>query len=109
MASYNGFIRKSPSGRLAAFFTARRVIIPDDFNWQSKGRGTAFVKDIDGLIRDLPDELQDQLKAELDHLASLFDQNGMLSAEQICAAHRGDQLNLSKIRDKHSIILADSR
>ncbi len=86
MASYSGFIRKSPSYRLAAFLAARNVQVPDEFNWQSNGRGTELVRSLNALIDELPDRQQDRVKAELDHLASLANQNGMLSAEQICAA-----------------------
>jgi hypothetical protein len=71
MASFSGFIHKSPDARLASFLKAKGVHAPSDFNWQSEGRGTALVNDINGLIADLPDVRQDQLKAELDHLASL--------------------------------------
>ncbi|WP_222869509.1 hypothetical protein ROLI_024040 [Roseobacter fucihabitans] len=53
MASFSGFIRKSPDARLASFLNAKGVHAPDDFNWQSEGRGTTLVNDINGLIADL--------------------------------------------------------
>lgn len=84
MASYSGFLRKSPSSRLRAFFASRNVDFPDDFDWKSVGRGTAFVSDINALVDDLPALKQDQIKAELDYLASLSNDKGMLAAEQIC-------------------------
>lgn len=99
MASYSGFIRKSPDTRLASFFAAQGVNAPDDFNWQSEGRGTALVAEINNLIADLPDLLQDRLKADLDHLASLATPNGMIAAEQICTAQRIDLEGLQGVQD----------
>lgn len=69
MASFSGFIRKSPDARLASFLSAKGVDAPDDFNWQSEGRGKALVDDINGLIAELPEALQDRVKAELDLFA----------------------------------------
>lgn len=102
MASYSGFLRKSPSTRLAAFLSARGVAIPDNFDWQSIGRGTAFVRELNTLINDLPQGLQDPVKAEFDHLASLANQNGLLSAEQICAAQG---INLSGFEGIQDVLL----
>lgn len=102
MASYSGFLRKSPSTRLAAFLSARDVAIPDNFDWQSIGRGTAFVRELNTLINDLPQGLQDHVKAEFDHLASLANQNGLLSAEQICAAQG---INLSGFEGIQDVLL----
>jgi hypothetical protein len=99
MASYSGFIRKSPSAGLARFFKTRSVDIPDGFNWQSDGRGTALVKELNALIDELPALKQDRIKAELDHLASLANPNGMLSAEQICAAQNVDLEGLEGVED----------
>lgn len=99
MASYSGFIRKSPSARLAAFFAARDIETPEDFDWQSEGRGTALVKALNAIIDELPSNKQDDIKAELDHFASLSNQNGMLSAEQICAAQGIDLEGLEGIQD----------
>lgn len=99
MASFSGFIRKSPDARLASFLTASGVDAPDDFDWQSQGRGTALVNDINALIADLPDLRQDKLKAELDHLASLATPQGMTAAEQICSAQRIDLEGLQGIQD----------
>lgn len=84
MASFSGFLRKSPSARLEAWFKKRGLDIPEDFNWQSVGRGKALVAEISALIDDLPVMQQDRLKAELDHFASLSNHKGMLAAEQIC-------------------------
>ena len=102
MASFSGFIRKSPDARLASFLTAHRVTAPDDFNWQSEGRGTALVKDITALIADLPDVQQDRVKAELDHLASLATPQGMIAAEQICSAQR---INLEGLQGVQDVLL----
>ena len=99
MASFSGFIRKSPDARLAAFLTAKGVQAPDDFNWQSEGRGTALVNDITGLIAELSDVEQDHVKAELDHLASLATPQTMTAAEQICSAQRIDLEGLQGIQD----------
>lgn len=84
MASYSGFLRKSPSAGLKAFFEARRLDFPEGFDWQSAGRGTVFVSEVNKLIDDLAARKQDELKAELDYLASLSNDKGMLAAEQIC-------------------------
>ncbi|WP_147450706.1 hypothetical protein [Rhodophyticola porphyridii] len=84
MASYSGFLRKAPSARLKAFLAAKGVEMPTDFDWNSAGRGTAFVSDLNAVIDDLPERQQDRLKAELDHLASLTNDAVMVSAEQVC-------------------------
>ncbi|WP_299145259.1 hypothetical protein [uncultured Tateyamaria sp.] len=84
MASYSGFLRKAPSGRLKAYFAAKIIGMPEEFNWISAGRGTAFVSDLNAVINDLPAAQQDRLKAELDHLASLANDATMVSAEQVC-------------------------
>jgi len=99
MASFSGFIRKSPDARLEAFLTASGVDAPDEFNWQSQGRGTALVNDITALIADLPALRQDKVKAELDHLASLSTPQGMIAAEQICSAQRIDLDGLQGVQD----------
>jgi len=84
MASYSGFIRKAPGARLKAFLAAKGVEMPSDFDWNSAGRGTAFVSNLNSVIDDLPARQQDRLKAELDHLASLTNDAVMVSAEQVC-------------------------
>ena len=99
IASFSGFIRKSPDERLAAFLKAFGVDAPDGFNWQSQGRGTALVNDITALVADLPDLRQDKVKAELDHLASLATPQGMTAAEQICSAQRVDLEGFQGIQD----------
>ena len=99
MASFSGFIRKSPDARLAAFLDAKGVHAPDEFNWQSEGRGTAFVNEIKGLIGELSETVQDRVKAELDHLASLATAQTMTAAEQICSAQRIELEGLQGIQD----------
>ncbi|MEH6521625.1 hypothetical protein [Sulfitobacter sp.] len=99
MASFSGFIRKSPDARLAVFLNAKGVHAPDDFNWQSEGRGTKLVNDINGLIAELPEGTQDRVKAELDHLASLATPQTMTAAEQVCTAQRIDLEGLQGIQD----------
>ena len=99
MASFSGFIRKSPDARLAAFLKEKGVQAPDDFNWQSEGRGPALVNDINGLIAELSDVRQNQIKAELDHLASLATPQTMTAAEQICSAQLIDLEELQGIQD----------
>lgn len=99
MASFSGFIRKSPDTRLASFIAAHGITTSEEFNWQSKGRGTALVKDITALIADLPDLKQDKVKAELDHLASLATAQGMIAAEQICSAQSIDVEGLQGVQD----------
>ncbi|MCP3972376.1 MAG: hypothetical protein GY717_19035 [Rhodobacteraceae bacterium] len=99
MASFSGFIRKSPPHRLRQFFEVRGVDAPDDFNWTSEGRGTTLVRSIETLLSQLTDLKQDTLKAELDHLASLADSNGMLSAEQICAGQGIELEGLEGVQD----------
>ncbi|MEM6623095.1 MAG: hypothetical protein AAF674_12755 [Pseudomonadota bacterium] len=99
MASFGGFVRKSPANRLRQFFEARGVAIPDGFDWSSEGRGNAFVKSIEKLVGDLPDRQQDAVKAELDLLASLADANGMTSAEQVCAGQGIDLEGLEGVQD----------
>lgn len=84
MASYSGFLRKAPSARLKAFLAAKGVEMPENFNWTSAGRGTAFVSDLNAVIDGLPARQQDRFKAELDHLASLTNNAVMVSAEQVC-------------------------
>lgn len=39
MASFSGFIRKSPADRLRHFFEVRGGNAPDDFDWSGEGRG----------------------------------------------------------------------
>lgn len=107
MASFSGFIRKSPDARLASFLNANGVHAPDDFNWQSEGRGTALVNGVNGLIADLPDIRQDKVKAELDHLASLATPQTMTAAEQICSALHIDLEGLQGIQDVLLMLATD--
>ncbi|MBL4604524.1 MAG: hypothetical protein JKY02_02330 [Flavobacteriaceae bacterium] len=102
MASFNGFLRKSPPHSLAHFFQTKDMHIPDDFDWTSKGRGTALVDAINALLSEQANEEQDALKAELDHLASLADSNGLLCAEQICA---GQQIDLETLEGVEDVLL----
>ena len=99
MASYSGFLRKAPTPRLRQFLHERNVIAPDDFNWSSEGRGTTFVRSIDDLMGGLPDRQQDAVKAELDHLHTLADANGLTAAERVCAGQGIDLEGLEGIQD----------
>jgi len=99
MASFSGFIRKSPSNRLRQFFEARGVDAPGDFDWNSEGRGTDLVRSIAGLLEELPNRQQDAVKAELDLLASLSDENGMTGAVQVCAGQGIDLEGLEGVQD----------
>lgn len=99
MASYSGFLRKAPIARLKAFLASRGVEMPKDFDWNSAGRGTAFVADLNAVIDDLPARQQDRLKAELDHLASLTNEAVMVSAEQICPVMGIDLEGLEGVQD----------
>lgn len=102
MASFIGFIRKSPSARLKAFLDARGVRAPDDFDWTSEGRGTALVRAIEALLEDLPDALQDKVKAELELLGTLANENGMNGAEQVCA---GEGIELEGLEGVEDVLL----
>lgn len=102
MASYNGFLRKSPSLRLEKYFRSRGVVLPEDFDWKTEGRGTALVKSIDALMSEQSDQKQDALKAELDLLSSLADADGMVSAEQICA---GQGIDLDELEGVQEVLL----
>jgi hypothetical protein len=99
MASYSGFLRKSPITRLKTFLENRGLEFPDGFNWQSAGRGTAFVADLNSIIDDMPERQQDRLKAELDHLASLTSEAVMISAEQVCPMMGIDLEGLEGVQD----------
>jgi len=107
MASFSGFIRKSPPGRLKQFFELRSVVAPDGFDWTSEVRGTALVRAIEELLAGLTDRQQDEVKAELDHLASLADANGMLSAEQVCAGQGIDLERLEGVQDALLMLAID--
>lgn len=99
MASYSGLLRKAPAARLQAFFDARHVAAPDDFNWNSEGRGTKLIRAIDDLLSGLPDRQQDQVKAELDHLHTIADSDGLTAAERICAGQGIDLEGLEGVQD----------
>ncbi|MCH2166062.1 MAG: hypothetical protein MK098_15665 [Marinovum sp.] len=71
---------------MKVWFEKRGLDFPDNFNWQSSGRGTALVQEIVALIDALPALQQDRVKAELDHLASLANDKSIVAAEQICPA-----------------------
>jgi hypothetical protein len=107
MASFSGFIRKSPSHRLRQFFAARGVLVPADFDWTSEGRGTALVRSIEELLAGLPDLQQDALQAELDHLASISDDTGMTGAVQVCAGHGIDLEGLEGVQDVLLMLATD--
>ncbi|MDO6729581.1 hypothetical protein Q4577_06095 [Marinovum sp. 2_MG-2023] len=99
MASFSGFIRKSPSESLRGFLEKRGVDLPEDFDWTSEGRGTALVRSIEDLLEDLPDRQQDTVKAELELLASLSDDTGMTGATQVCAGQGIDLEGLEGVQD----------
>jgi len=102
MASLSGFLRKAPSKRIRAFFHARGVETPADFNWTSEGRGKAFVQSIETLLSGLPDQLQDRWRAELDHLTTLADSDGMKGAEEVCA---GQGIDLDGLQGNEDVLL----
>lgn len=99
MASFSGFIRKSPSKRLQQFLNARGVDAPNDFDWTHERRGTDLVRAIEAILEELPDRKQDAIKAELDLLASLSDDNGMMGAVQVCAGQGIDLEGLEGVQD----------
>lgn len=107
MASFSGFIRKAPSERFRRFLEARRVNAPEDFDWTSEGRGTAFVETIKALLAELPDRQQDAVKAELDHLASIADETGMMGAVQVCAGQGIDLEGLEGVQDVLLMLATD--
>jgi len=107
MASYNGFLRKSPSHRLEQFFRSKNIEFPDDFDWNSEGRSTPFVKSIDAILSVQSDKVQETIKAELDHFTSLADSNGLLSAEQICAGQGVEIEHLEGVQDILLMIAID--
>ncbi len=99
MASFSGFIRKSPSARLRAFLAARGVHAPDDFDWISEGRGTALVRSIEALLEELPEAQQDAVKAELEFLSALASENGRQAAEQVCTGQLIELEGLEGVED----------
>ena len=99
MASFSGFIRKAPSPRLKVWFETHGLEIPEDFNWQSEERSTAFVTSIKSLFEAMPALKQDALKAELDYLTSLATDKGMMAADEICPASDIDLEGLEGVED----------
>lgn len=99
MASFIGFIRKSPSDRLKLYIQSRNISAPENFNWTSEGRGTELVRAIENLITGIPGKLQDATKAELDLLATLSDTVGLIAAEQVCSGEDIDIESLEGIQD----------
>ena len=99
MASFSGFIRKSPADRLQRYFGSRNMSAPDEFDWSSDGRGTELVRSIEALIAELPGKQQDATKAELDLLATLSDAVGLVAAEQVCSGEDIDIEGLDGIQD----------
>lgn len=102
MASFSGFIRRSPPARLRAYLEARGVEAPEDFDWSSKGRGTELVRSIEQLIAEVPEKQQDATKAELDLLATLSDKVGLIAAEQVCT---GEGLDIEGLHGIEEILL----
>ena len=99
MASFSGFIRKSPAERLKRYFGSRDVSAPEDFDWRGAGRGTELVRAIEQLIAELTEKRQDAIKAELDLLATLSDKVGLIAAEQVCSGEDIDIEGLHGIQD----------
>lgn len=95
-------MRKAPPVRLKAYLEARRVTAPNEFDWTSQGRGTTFVRSIENLLSGLPDRQQDEVKAELDHLHTLADANGLTATERVCA---GRDIDLEGLEGIHDILL----
>ncbi|MCC1495082.1 hypothetical protein [Cognatishimia sp. F0-27] len=54
---------------------------------------------IKALLTELPDRQQDAVKAELDHLASIADETGMMGAVQVCAGQGIDLEGLEGVQD----------
>ncbi len=102
MASFSGFIRKCPAGRLQRYFESREVSASNDFAWSSDGRGTELVRSIELLIAELPEKRQDATKAELDLLATLSDKVGLVAAEQVCT---GEDINIEGLHGIQDILL----
>ncbi len=90
MGSVSGFLRKAPGHRVKSYLETKGLILDEGFDWQSEGRGTAYVRALEDVFRTLPPQQQDGLRADLDLLASLATPGGMLSAEQICAGEKID-------------------
>lgn len=99
MASFSGFIRKSPAERLQRYFASRGVLAPRDFNWSTEGRGTELANSIMLLIAELSDKHQDAIKADLDLLSTLSDKVGLIAAEQVCTGEEIDIEGLHGIQD----------
>ncbi len=72
---------------------------PEDFDWTNEGRGTALVRSIEELLEEMIYQQQDMIKAELDLLASLADENGMTGAVQVCAGQGIDLEGLEGVQD----------
>lgn len=114
MASLGAFIRKSPTERLRTFLGARGVVAHDDFNWESSGRGGAFVQSIEALLAGLTDAKQDAVKAELELLAELASDDGMGGIERVCAGENIDLEGMQGVEDcllmlatRHDRVLID--
>ncbi|SMY09952.1 hypothetical protein [Flavimaricola marinus] len=59
----------------------------------------SFGETIEGLLADLPDTQQDAIKAELEFLSTLANQNGMDGAEQVCAGQGIELEGLEGVED----------
>lgn len=109
MASYSGFIRKAPKERLRRFLEARGVVGVEDCDWSSDGPQTAFVRSIDKSLDGLPSRQQDSVRADLDLLASIADQDGLVAAERICAGHGVDIEGMQGVEDILLMLATEQR
>ncbi len=107
MASYSGFVRKAPTERLKSFLGARGIGAPEDFEWSSQGRLGDFVRSIDALLSELPDRQQDTTKADLDLLASIADDNGLIATERICGGLGIDLERIEGVQDALLMLATD--
>jgi len=99
MATFSGFIRKSPAESLQQYFESRKIHAPEDFDWSCDGRGAAFVKSIEALLAGLPDAQQDAVKAELELLAELASDDGMSGVAHVCAGEGVDLEGFEGVED----------
>ena len=107
MANWQGFIRKSPRGRLGAYLQARGAIIPDDFEWKADRKQREFLDAVTAIIDDQLPKMHDGLKAELDLLASLANESGTVAIHQIGAWEDIDLEGFEGVEDKLLYLAVD--